>query len=139
MASTPQPPPHLIQPPQPMEVSIPAAPEPQQPAVEASLPPLAAAPAAVPDVNELWNNLQRSGVFAMFTSSANAGSEIPGLESAAVATPVQPPTQFLVPPPGYAEQQKEQQDAAEAAGNRAAARMRKSSIGVKEILLKSHA
>merc|ERR1711970_1576774 len=121
-----------------MEVSIPAAPEPQQPAVEASLPPLAAAPAAVPDVNELWNNLQRSGVFAMFTSSANAGSEIPGLESAAMAAPVQPPTQFLVPPPGYAEQQKEQQDAAEAAGNRAAARMRKSSIGVKEILLKSH-
>jgi len=132
MASTPQPPPHLLEPPRPMEVQIPAPAEPL-PTMEASPPPPAA---AEPDVNELWNNLQRSGVFAMFTSPTNGGSEIPGLEPS--AAPAKLPAQFLVPPPGYAEQQQKEQQEQAAAGSRAAARIRKSSIGVKEILLKSH-
>ena len=98
--------------------------------------------APAPDINDLWAKLQNSGVFSMFNApsstpaAATNGASIPGLDPALAVAATLP--SMMAPPPGYpTHAQKQEQQLVEQQNNRAA-RMRRNSVGSKEIVLKSH-
>ena len=149
MASTPLPPQHSIEDPTstPKSAKVDEPSPVDQSASEPSPPPAAETAAPAPDINDLWAKLQDSGVLSMFanTTSGNtngaAAGFIPGLDPV-LASAIQPQPaassnlpMMSVPPPGFPTHQ--QQNELEQQKNRAS-RLRRHSVGIKDVVLKSH-